>query len=186
MAACHEEPRVTRAFFWNCWIFQWYCGKNCIKGPICVKKGENSYNEIHFIVFLLLSLKISTNVGILVTPWRTIFWRRSKQRSPWGRQAEQQAMGTVSKRDPGFRFNGKSFPSCIQWTSLLHLDIRVAFNIKNHKITTGYPKLDISKINPYFMKYCNFFHENIDIDDMNCMSEHSNFISFPKRCITLL
>ena len=24
---------------------------------------------------------------------------------------EQQAMGTVSKRDPGFRFNGKSFPS---------------------------------------------------------------------------
>ena len=26
---------------------------------------------------------------------------------------EQQAMGTVSKRDPGFRFNGKSFPSLL-------------------------------------------------------------------------
>ena len=86
---------------------------------------------------LLIFSKISTIVGILVTPWRTIFWRRSKQRSPWGRQAEQQAMGTVSKRDPGFRFNGKSFPSCIQWTSLLHLDIRVAFNIENHEITTA-------------------------------------------------
>ena len=33
--------------------------------------------------------------------------------SPWGRQAKQQAMGTVSKRDPGFRFNGNIFSTLL-------------------------------------------------------------------------
>ena len=33
---------------------------------------------------------------------------------------EQQAMGTVSKRDPGFRFNGKSFPSLLLDSSSQH------------------------------------------------------------------